>query len=167
MVLTVGLNLVDVGRFALRSNCCGRLTERLFGILGGFNTKRRRHEHNETILEYGNAEEERQGLIESPLLECSPHAASDHDFSASSSRGNSSTFSDSDTIYDSAGQFHFPKSNSTRAQLLDFALDLSMCLLVLLAYIELFNGVATYYGFCRGNYLNGEVCNFRFDLLLR
>lgn len=101
--------------------------------------------------------EEHIALVESPSREYSFDQAQQN--SPSSSRGNSATFSDSDTIYDSAGPEAQPVDSETpRSRLHRFVsavLDLAMRLLIILAYIDMFTGVAVYTGVCRGNYLNG------------
>lgn len=158
VLLAIGINLVDVGQFVIRSTRFARYKEKLASLLRFIQTS---HRCQSTAFSYEYDEDQRQVLLESPDQERSPRDSSE--CGPSSSHRDSSTSSSIDTIYTSAeanDQSERPRSGSTRAQvckIAKLALDLSMSILVLLAYTQVFNGVALYCGFCRENYLNGFV----------
>ncbi|GAA5828972.1 hypothetical protein JCM5353_005187 [Sporobolomyces roseus] len=155
MLLAIGINLVDVGRFVIRSTRFVRFKEKLASHLRFGQAS---HQYQSPASSYKYDEDQRQVLLESPDQERFPRG-SVHELS--SSYQESATSSSSDAIYTSAeanDQSERPRSGSTRAQvckIAKLALDLSMSILVLLAYIQVFNGVAIYFSFCRENYLNG------------
>lgn len=151
MIFAFALNSVDVARFVLKF---ARLEERLDSFFSAFKRK--------TIAE--NEAEESIALVESPAEEyaTSRWSIDQNKPSPSSSRGNSSTFSDSDTIYDSAGpaapslQSLDANADSSRCQpFVTKLLDLATRFLIVLAYMDVLNGVSIYTGICRGNYING------------
>jgi len=151
MFFAFGLNSVEVARFVLSF---ARLEERLDSFFSAFKRK--------TIAE--NEAEESIALVESPAQEyaTSRWSIDQNQPSPSSSRGNSSPFSDSDTIYDRAGpaarslQSLDVKSDSSRFQpFVTKLLDLATRFFIVLAYIVVLNGVSIYTGICRGNYING------------
>ncbi|GAA6020851.1 hypothetical protein JCM11491_000004 [Sporobolomyces phaffii] len=151
-LVALALNCADVARFVLR---CTPSDSRIASTLGSLASRFRISSGSTAASEM--APEERVALVESPTDEFTqwPADQSSHS-SPSSSRGNSSTFSDSDTIYDSAGPetLQLPRdSQSTTA--VSNLVDLATRLVIILAYITVFNGTAVYTGMCRGNYLNG------------
>ncbi|GAA5993823.1 hypothetical protein JCM5350_007864 [Sporobolomyces pararoseus] len=162
VVIAIALNLVDVARFLLSFT---RFHEKFESIVSSLKSKAGLSNDNEKVSKLNLGSEERVALVESPAEEYSPSrwSTDQAQSSPSSSRGNSSTFSDADTIYDSAGPEALQSAlatekNSTRSRLQTFvskSLDLAMRLLVILAYINVCSGIVVYTGLCRENYLNG------------
>ncbi|GAA5925624.1 Tvs1p [Sporobolomyces koalae] len=155
VILAIALNFLDVARFVLRYSSLGVRFERVIASLKLATLSGDRGQDAE-----GGLAEERVALVISPGLYPQTRWSEDSP-SPSTSRSNSSTFSDGDTVYDSAGPSdHSPAPIDTKDQsrlrsLVAAALDLSMRLLIILAYIVMFTGVAAYSGLCRGNYRNG------------
>ncbi|GAA5844026.1 hypothetical protein JCM3766R1_004051 [Sporobolomyces carnicolor] len=162
MALAVILNVVDVVRFLVKFT---RFEQRFESMISLASSKVGWSRAEKHVTELHSGLEERTALVDSPSYEHSPGRWSldqPQILSPSSSRGNSLTFSDSDTVYDSAGPdlggvnvaaFEPPRS---RLQIfVSNGLALAMRLLIVIAYIDVFNGVSVYTGVCRGNYLNG------------
>lgn len=162
VVIAMALNLVDVARFLLSFT---RFQEKFELIVSSLKSKAGLSDDNEKVSKLNLGSEERVALVESPAEEYSPSrwSTDQAQSSPSSSRGNSATFSDADTICDSAGPEALQSAlatekNSTRSRLQTFvskSLDLAMRLLVILAYINVCSGIVVYTGLCRENYLNG------------
>lgn len=164
MALAVILNVVDVVRFLVKFT---RFEQRFESMISLASSKVGWSRAEKHVTELHSGLEERTALVDSPSYEYSPGRCSldqPQILSPSSSRGNSLTFSDSDTVYDSAGPdlggvnvaaFEPPRS---RLQIfVSNGLALAMRLLIVIAYIDVFNGVSVYTGVCRGNYLNGCI----------
>ncbi|GAA5947934.1 hypothetical protein JCM3765_007036 [Sporobolomyces pararoseus] len=162
MTIAVALNFVDVARFLFKFT---RFEEKFEWIISSLKSKTGLSDNEEKASRLNVGSEERVALVESPAEESSSlrWSTDQAQLSPSSSRGNSSTFSDADTIYDSAGPENLhatlsAEKSSTQSRLktcFSILTDLSMRLLIILAYISVFNGVSVYTGLCRGNYLNG------------
>ncbi|GAA6063388.1 hypothetical protein JCM10212_001487 [Sporobolomyces blumeae] len=153
MLLAIGLNLFDVVRFVATFT---RFSDRVQLFASRFDSRLGGGETERSLFKLEEDEDvgcERTALVSSPIEE--PGVGT---FSGSSSRG--SSFSDADTVYDSAG----PESSalvdakgrrSRLRRLLSGLHNFSTRFLVILGYIELCTGIAVYTGTCRGNYLNG------------
>ncbi|BGP16383.1 hypothetical protein JCM10213_004926 [Rhodosporidiobolus nylandii] len=166
VVLAIGLNVLDVARFLLRFTRFGAALEEK---LAGFKISQSTKEDEEKVFQLGSEdedEEEHEQLVSSPVemehggnARWSPRRSADR---ADPSRRNSS-FSDSDTVFDSAGPEHsshpsLDKPRSTRSRLARYGsllFALAQRMLIVLAYIELCTGVAVWTGTCRERYLNG------------
>ncbi|GAA5874797.1 hypothetical protein JCM16303_002987 [Sporobolomyces ruberrimus] len=159
VVFAIALALVDIARSLLRSARFGGPLRSLYVYA---KSKIAIHDGRTSLA----TTEEEIALVESPSQEYPPSRwSSDQPRSSISpaSHGSSQTFSDSDTIYDSAGPDNLGLSrrdthstSTTIARRVVWRLvDLVTRLLVVLAYVEIYTGVMVYAGLCRGNYLNG------------
>ncbi|GAA5923680.1 hypothetical protein JCM1841_004825 [Sporobolomyces salmonicolor] len=165
MVLAIALNIVDVARFILRFTRWG---DKLDAKFAGLSLSEQLEKDEEEVFKLEDESEEQEALVSSPTeTEVSPERRwgplSHARFSESDvpARGHS-TFSDSDTVFDSAGPDGTTrgpsKPKSTRARVRSYAsafLDFMMRMLILLAWVQVCNGIAVWTGTCRDRYLNG------------
>ncbi|GAA5858169.1 hypothetical protein JCM1840_001068 [Sporobolomyces johnsonii] len=166
MVLAIALNIVDVARFVLRFTRWGDKLDAKFPELS---LGEQLEKDEAEVFKLEDESEEQEALVTSPTeTEVSPERRwsplSHPRFSESDippARGHS-TFSDSDTVFDSAGPDGTTrgpsKPKSTRARVRSYAsafLDFMMRMLILLAWVQVCNGIAVWTGTCRDRYLNG------------
>ena len=179
MALALALNVVDVGRFLLRST---RLSKALVAKLCGCSTSR--VEDVEPVFQLGDGDDdgdETTRLVHSPASISFEHEGDDAarwtsielEPRRNSSRGQS--FSDEETVIDAAGPEPLAfEAGTARSDPLGRwrkigarALDFAQRMLVLLGYVELCTGVAVWTGTCRARYLNGCVLAVLVTLPLR
>ncbi|KPV74635.1 uncharacterized protein RHOBADRAFT_27024 [Rhodotorula graminis WP1] len=165
MVLVLALNVVEVGRFVLRST-------RLSAKLHGYSSSSGGNEDVEPIYQLGDDDDdgdESTRLVHSPASISFEHERDDvarwtspgREPRRSSSRGQS--FSDEETVIDvvdpnslaleDGGARSDPVKRWRKFGAL--ALDFAQRMLVLLGYVEVCSGVAVWTGTCRERYLNG------------
>ncbi|GAA5996530.1 Tvs1p [Rhodotorula paludigena] len=188
MVLAVGLNVLDVARFLLRFTRWGNS---LGAKLAGYSLSRQSEEgeksaeeHDGVVFQLGDdddAASEVDRLVSSPVEMSTPERTGvsfEDDRTAQWSNAaarhteplsrNHSTFSDSDTVFDTAGPDSLRRGHgdaheverpaSQRQQLRKYGgllLDFAERLLLILAYIEVCTGIIVWTGTCRERYLNG------------
>ncbi|GAA5886020.1 hypothetical protein JCM6882_004235 [Rhodosporidiobolus microsporus] len=164
VVLTIGLNAVDVGRFVLRFT---RLGEKLESRFAGWKLAPREETDTEASpFQLGEDEEEQERLVASPVEMEHEHDGRQRWHSHSPERQlsrHSSALSDSDTVFDSAGpdahaHYESKPPPSTAARLRRYGsllFTFSERFLVVMAWIQVCTGVAVWTGTCRERYLNG------------
>lgn len=190
MVLAVGLNILDVARFLLRFTRWGHSLD---AKLAGYSLSRQSEdgekaveEHDGVVFQLGDDDDAASvvdRLVSSPVEMSTPErtgASFEDDRTAQWSNAaarhtkplsrNHSTFSDSDTVFDTAGPDSLRRGHgdaheverpaSKRQQLRKYGgllLDFAERMLLILAYIEVCTGIIVWTGTCRERYLNGCV----------
>ncbi|GAA6042128.1 hypothetical protein JCM8097_003122 [Rhodosporidiobolus ruineniae] len=167
VILGLALNIVDVARFVLRFTRWG---DKLEAKLSSWSPLAHDDEKDapEPVFQLGEDDdaEENARLVSSPVemeRPDAPHHVRWGGVSPQRQLSRGSTFSDEDTVFDSAGPDHAAhrlddKPRSTRAKLRRVGTGLVTFLerfTVILAYVQLCTGIAVWTGTCRERYLNG------------
>jgi hypothetical protein len=167
MILSIALNILDVARFLLRFTRFGPILEAKLDKLNFSSFIRIGQDDvdegktfsigEDDEEEEGEGAEENHRLVSSPTRMDSPHTHFTDSLSHSPERHphrQMSSFSDSDTVFDSQPLEPVKKPVSRLRRFGRLASTLAERILVVLAYVEVCSGVAVWTGAGRERYLN-------------
>jgi hypothetical protein len=167
MILSIALNILDVARFLLRFTRFGPILEAKLDKLNFSSFIRIGQDDvdegktfsigEDDEEEEGEGAEENHRLVSSPTRMDSPHTHFTDSLSHSPERHphrQMSSFSDSDTVFDSQPLEPVKKPVSRLRRVGRLASTLAERILVVLAYVEVCSGVAVWTGAGRERYLN-------------